>query len=390
MALPDDARPLSRAAVTWALVSDAVPLYPLYALLFTEHGLDEPTVAGLFALWSAVGLVAEVPSGAFADRFSRRSALVLAGLLQAAAYALWTELPGLPAFAAGFVLWGVGGALISGALEALLYDGLAAAGAESAFPRVLGRVNAAYYVSELPTAALASGLFLLGGFRLVGWVSIVICVVGSFVATRLPEPPRRQGPPDEDDAPDGYVETLRAGVTEAVRRPPVLRCVLAVTMLGGLDGLEEFFPLVAQDEGVSVVTVPLVLVGVAAAGVAGSLSSGLTARLTGRGLGTATVVAGLMLAAAAAPVTPVAALVGVAASYGLHQAVLVAAESRLQEQITGPARATVTSVAGLGTEVTALVLFAAWALGGLPLAAAMLVGAGLAVRVLMSSASSTG
>jgi hypothetical protein len=37
--------------------------------------------------------------------------------------------------------------------------------------------------------------------------------------------------------------------------------------------------------------------------------------------------------------------------------------------ITGPARATVTSVAGLGVELAALVVFAAYAAGGLALLA---------------------
>jgi hypothetical protein len=44
--------------------------------------------------------------------------------------------------------------------------------------------------------------------------------------------------------------------------------------------------------------------------------------------------------------------------------VLVVAEARLQERIDSARRATVTSVAGLGTELAALLVFAAWALGG--------------------------
>lgn len=84
-----------------------------------------------------------MPSGAFADRFSRRGALVVAGVAQAGGFALWTVLPGFPAFAAGFVLWGIGGAFVSGAFEALLYDGLDAVGAAEHYPTVEGRVAAA-------------------------------------------------------------------------------------------------------------------------------------------------------------------------------------------------------------------------------------------------------
>ena len=62
----------------------------------------------------------------------------------------------------------------------------------------------------------------------------------------------------------------------------------------------------------------------------------------------------------------------VAVSYGLYLAVLVVAEARLQERIDSTRRATVTSVAGLGIEVGGLLVFAAWAVGGV-LAVAVLV-----------------
>ena len=66
------------------------------------------------------------------------------------------------------------------------------------------------------------------------------------------------------------------------------------------------------------------------------------------------------------------ALAVVAVSYGLYLAVLVVAEARLQERIDSSRRATVTSVAGLGIELAGLLVFAAWALGGL-VAVAVLV-----------------
>jgi hypothetical protein len=65
----------------------------------------------------------------------------------------------------------------------------------------------------------------------------------------------------------------------------------------------------------------------------------------------------------------------------------VVAEARLQARITGPHRATITSVAGLGVEVSSLLVFGAWALGGavgvavLVLAVVPLVRSGLRVTV---------
>ena len=74
--------------------------------LFADTGLSDAEISVLFALWSAVGIVAEVPSGALADRFGRRTSLAAGALLQAVGFATWTLFPGLLGFAAG--LRGVG------------------------------------------------------------------------------------------------------------------------------------------------------------------------------------------------------------------------------------------------------------------------------------------
>src|SRR4051794_41785584 len=95
----------------------------MYALLFLDTGLSQEQVSALFALWSVTGLLAEVPTGALADRWSRRGALVLASLLEAAGFLLWTAVPSVPSFAAGFVLWGIGGGFASGSAGGLGYGG---------------------------------------------------------------------------------------------------------------------------------------------------------------------------------------------------------------------------------------------------------------------------
>ncbi|RCW46047.1 MFS transporter [Halopolyspora algeriensis] len=335
-----------------------MPLYPLYALLFADTGLSTAEISALFAVWSAVALLAEVPSGILADRFSRRSALVAAGILQALGYALWTVLPGFPAFAAGFVLWGIGGSLVSGALEALLYEGLAAAGAETHYARLLGHVQAAGLLAQLPAAASAAALFSLGGYVLVGWVSVGCCLTAAALACRLPEPPRAATPPT------GYRAMLRAGFTESAARPTVRYAVLAVAVLTGLDAFEEYTPLLAQAWGWATGLIPLAALSVPMAAAAGAALSGPAHRLHPRALAGILGVAVLVLVLSGLLQHP-AGLVGLAAFHGLHQLVLVVTEARLQHHIEGSARATVTSAAGLGGEIAALALYATWALGGL-------------------------
>lgn len=348
--------------MVWALVADVVPLYPLYALLFADTGLSDADVSALLALWSVTAVLAEVPSGAFADRFSRRTALVAAGVLQALAYVLWTALPGVAAFAAGFVVWALGGALVSGALEALLHDGLAAAGAAGSFGRVYGWVSAVELLSQLPTALLAAGLYAAGGFPLVGWASVAGCLLAATLAARLPEAPRVTTA-DPDDEP-GWWGLLRSGVAEAAHRPAVRTAVLVVVLLGGLDAVEEYFPLLARDWGVPVAVTPLAVLGIPLAGAAGAALGGRATAWRPHTLPLVLAGSGVALAAAAL-LTAAPGLVVLAAGYALYRLVLVVAESRLQAAIEGPARATVTSVSGVGVELAALAVFAGYAVGGL-------------------------
>nr|WP_279580856.1 MFS transporter [Fodinicola feengrottensis] len=344
-------------------------------------------ISVLFGMWSAVGILAEVPTGALADRFSRRGALVVAGMLQAAGYALWVAFPSFPAFAAGFVLWGLAGSLVSGTFEALLYDGLATVDAEALFARVLGWVRAVGLIAQLPAALATTALYAWGGFPLVGWVSVGCCLGTSVVASRLPEAPRTAADEPEPatvkpSVTGSYVATLRAGLVEATAHPGVRAAVLAVALLTSIDAVEEYFPLLARDWGVPTGLVPVAVLGIPLAGAAGAFLGGSSGRLRTGAVAALVAAAAVGLAAAGLSRQPLG-LVAVAGSYGLYRLALVVVDARLQDRIDGAARATVTSVAGLGTDLASFAVYAAWAAGGVVLVAALLAVIGVSLRWLI-------
>ena len=115
--------------VAYAALRELIPVFPVYALLFTDAGLSTGQVSTLLVIWSASHVVLEVPSGAWADTVPRRRLLVLAAALYGGCFALWSAVPTYAAFAGGFVLWGLSGSLVSGTYEAYVYDHLHARGA---------------------------------------------------------------------------------------------------------------------------------------------------------------------------------------------------------------------------------------------------------------------
>jgi MFS family permease len=298
-----------------------------------------------------------VPSGALADRFSRRGCLVVAGASQAAGYAVWTVWPSFAGFAVGFALWSLGGALASGAQEALLYEGLAAAGAAEHYAAVQGRVVSAGLVGQIPAAGAATVLYAAGGYALVGWVSVGTCLAAAVVASRLPAPPR-----DDADGEGGYLATLLAGLAEAASSAVVRAALIAAALVGGFDAFEEYFPLLTADLGVPVGAVAVVMLPIALLGALGAALGGRANRLPAIGVAALLGVAMLLLAGAVLVRHPAAVLV-LAVFYGMYRAVLVAVDAQLQQRIEGSARATVTSVAAVGVEISCFAVYAAYALG---------------------------
>ncbi|WP_018654928.1 MFS transporter [Actinomadura flavalba] len=328
----------------------------MYALLFADTGLGPAQISSLFVLWSATAFVFEVPSGVLADLVARRTLLTCAPLVTGAGYALWTFAPSYPAFAAGFVLWGAGSALRSGTVQALAYEELERAGAADTYARVIGRVRALDTTAVLVATALAVPVLAWGGYTAVGVASVGVCVLGALVARALPEGRPARADPDEDEP--GFRVVLRDGLRQVRAVPGVGAALAVLSALTFVAALDEYLPLLAASMVPTLAAVPALLFVVAAGDAAGAWCAGRGTRWFVPLLGAAA----LFLAAGAASGHP-AGMVLVGAAFGVFQWSLAAADARLQDRIEPGARATVTSLAGFGEEVVAVLAFAGYALG---------------------------
>jgi MFS family permease len=347
-----------------------MPIYPLYPLLFADHGLSGAAITSLFALWSVVAFAAEVPSGALADSMSRRRLLTIAMVLRAIGFALWVLVPNYAGFAVGFVLWGVGGAFTSGTEQALVYDELAAIGRGSAYAGLMGRAGTLRLLGNASAVSIATPLYALGGYPLLGAVSVLVSLLNALVAASLPEAPRV-----EETGEGSYWATLRSGVREAARHRVVRRLLLLGSLLPALWAVEEYLPLLAGADGVPAGLIPLVLLPQLLVQAGASALAGRTSRLAPRLVGGLLGLAAGLLSVGALVRNPVGVLL-IAVPLGILVLVEVLLDARLQDAIEGGARATVTSVAGFGSEALSVGLFGAYAAGS---------AAGLGVNTLVAA-----
>lgn len=384
-------------------LDDALPIYPVYALLFSDTGVSDAEIGLLLAAWSLAVVVLEIPTGAWADVIARHRVLALSGVIRAAGFALWVLAPSVPSFAAGFALWALGGSLVSGTLESHVHDALAARGAAGTYRVVAGRSHVAALVGTALAASTAPFLLALGGYTLTGLVSSAVCLVFALVALRLPDPAAsgwRRRPVAGGTAPgesedrghagplaDGRAEDhpwrawwhmLRAGVREAATHPPVRHAVLLAAVVWAALALDEFFPLLARTSGFSNQSVPWVMLAVSIVQAGGAWAAAHPR--VGGGTAGICLAACLLLVVgclAAAGTWPVWLAWGaICLGYGLGQLAVVLVEARVQASVRGTARATVTSVASLLSELLAIGLYASWALAadpwGRPAATALL------------------
>lgn len=113
--------------------------WPIWVLYLTDtRGFSLTQVSGLEALFWVVIVFAEVPTGAVADRFGRRTSLMLSAASTTAAILVFGLATNYWIVLVSYVAWGFGLTFQSGADSALVFESLKAVGRERDYQRVAG------------------------------------------------------------------------------------------------------------------------------------------------------------------------------------------------------------------------------------------------------------
>lgn len=132
-------------------------IWVFYYLRFTNYagiGIIETVLIVTMTL-------TEIPTGAIADLFGKRKTLFLSFLLQALG-ALWMALtPNFSGLALSVFVMGVGGALYSGTLEALVYDTLKQNNHESSYDRVISIMSSIQLIAPAVCGVMGGFLYVM-------------------------------------------------------------------------------------------------------------------------------------------------------------------------------------------------------------------------------------
>lgn len=202
--------------------------FPIWvAFLLIERDLSLTEIAIMEAPFWVLVVLAEVPTGAVADRWGRSFSLSLGAFTYAGALVAFGLAPTWPWIMVSYMVWAVALTFTSGADSALVYDTLKSLGREPEYEKHAGRAVAISSVAVVlatlgggPIAdatSLQAPIFMGAGFLLVAGV----------VAAWFHEPPRLESGPQV-----AYWTGVGAA-TRTVWRTPTVRAVIpfgAITM----------------------------------------------------------------------------------------------------------------------------------------------------------------
>ncbi len=161
----------------------------IYVLFLLANNLSMIQVMLLETIFIGVVLLLEVPSGAFADLFGRKTALALSLLCASISFIIFGIGTNFWVFLIAQLLMALGWSLESGADLALVYDSLKEINKEKDYAKIYGRSNFIAHFTWAGSALLSGFLAIYLGYRNLFFITAGLFFMGFIVALWFKEPP---------------------------------------------------------------------------------------------------------------------------------------------------------------------------------------------------------
>jgi MFS family permease len=227
-------------SATWMFVLT----FTINVVFFRSNGLSISQVTLLDILWAVLAFCFEVPTGALADRWSRKYSLVLSGGFTGLGMLLYSISSRFWPFALATVFMAARQTLYSGTANALIYDSLKAIGRVGDFEKVLGRARFIGVVS-VSVAGILGAYLGSTDIRLPFRLSILTSLVAVFVALTFKEPPFHRS-----NGKAKYFEHIRESAKFVLSHPLIRFLFLYFTLMDiGISHLDEYDQIYLTDIG---------------------------------------------------------------------------------------------------------------------------------------------
>ena len=234
----------------YKFISECLPIYAFYTILFIERGKSITEVALLIALWSLFAIPFEIPAGILADRWSRRNMLALASVLQGICFIVWFFSHTFFMFALGFVFWAVASAFVSGTEEGLIYDNLKSDGREGEFTKIYGRAHFFANIGALFGIASAGVIATFIPIDTIALISAAICFISVTFALQIREKNfySEKISNQTDGESSGFLSTIKEAGTFIKGSKAALFSIIFLVFFASIGSyMDEFDALIVND-----------------------------------------------------------------------------------------------------------------------------------------------
>jgi MFS family permease len=164
-------------------------LVPIFVVFFQTRGLNQTGVFLTQAVFAAIVVAVELPSGWFADRFGYKHSLIIGTVVVTLSYAAYIPDLGLTSILIAEALCGLGFGFMSGADSSLAYGSLAAIGETDALSERYGTNRQVWSNVTGVILGTAGGLLTLVDIYLAVIVQVLVTFITIPLALLLHEPP---------------------------------------------------------------------------------------------------------------------------------------------------------------------------------------------------------
>ena len=206
----------------------SAPIVGMFSAFTVESGLEPIQIGFTFALFFLACNLFEIPSSIIADKFSRKKVVMVASVIFLLCNGVFLFSQSQTAFILHMVLAGIGVALFSGTVEALLYDELKAIGKEEKYQKAIGFYQIALSLA-LSTSFFIGAFLVQYGYYIIVVISLSLAFASLCVFTLfMKETPRTKAV----DEPHSFREIFTEGRRAITHNKTVLFLALISLIFG--------------------------------------------------------------------------------------------------------------------------------------------------------------